>query len=91
MLTEAVACACPEPGKPIHTLPSLFKIHFYNLVVGLVLIIDLITLYDMILINLLTAIGLPPGDSSTVHIYTQTVHRTTQSTHTIHTTTQFTY
>ena len=35
--------------------------------------------YDiMILIYLLTAIGLPPGGSSTVHIYTQTVHRTTQ-------------
>jgi len=26
---------------------------------------------------LLTAIGLTPGGSSTVHIYTQTVHRTT--------------
>jgi len=24
----------------------------------------------------LTAIGLPPGGSSTVHIYTQTIHRT---------------
>jgi len=35
--------------------------------------------YDMIYdIYLLTAIGLPPGGSSTVHIYTQTVHRTTQ-------------
>jgi hypothetical protein len=31
-------------------------------------------LFDVIY---LTAIGLPPGDSSTVHIYTQTVHRTT--------------
>ena len=29
---------------------------------------------------LLTAIGLTPGGSSTVHIYTQTVHRTTQLT-----------
>ena len=29
---------------------------------------------------LLTAIGLTPGDSSTVHIYTQTVHRATQLT-----------
>ena len=29
-------------------------------------------------IYLLTAIGLTPGGSSTVHIYTQTVHRTTQ-------------
>jgi len=33
-------------------------------------------LYDMIC--LLTAIGLPPGGSSTVHIYTQTIYRTTQ-------------
>jgi hypothetical protein len=37
--------------------------------------------YDMIwyMIYLLTASGLPLGGSSTVHIYTQTVHRTTQS------------
>ena len=34
-------------------------------------------IYDMI--HLLTAIGLSPGGSSTVHIYTQTVHRTTQN------------
>ena len=33
-------------------------------------------IYDMI--YLLTAIGLTPGGSSTVHIYTQTIHRTTQ-------------
>ena len=32
------------------------------------------------MINLLTAIVLTPGGSSTVHIYTQTVHRTTQLT-----------
>jgi hypothetical protein len=38
--------------------------------------------------DILTAIGLPPGGSSTVHIYTQTIHRTTQSTQTIHRTTQ---
>jgi hypothetical protein len=31
------------------------------------------------MIYLLTAIGLTPGGSSTVHIYTQTVHRTTQN------------
>jgi len=36
-----------------------------------------IKIYDMI--YLLTAIGLSPGGSSTVHIYTQTVHRTTQN------------
>jgi hypothetical protein len=44
--------------------------------------------YDMI--YLLTAIGLTPSGSSTVHIYTQTIHRTTQSTQTIHRTTQLT-
>jgi hypothetical protein len=38
------------------------------------------------MIFLLTAIGLTPGGSSTVHINTQTVHRTTQLT----STTQFT-
>jgi hypothetical protein len=43
--------------------------------------------YDMIY---LTAVGLPPSGSSTVHIYTQIIHRTTQSTHTIHRTTHFT-
>jgi hypothetical protein len=32
--------------------------------------------YDMT--YLLTAIGLPPGGSSTVHSYTQTIHRTTK-------------
>jgi len=38
----------------------------------------------------LTAVGLSPGGSSTVHIYTQTTHRTTQSTQTTHKTIQFT-
>ena len=30
-------------------------------------------------IHMLTAIGLTPGGSNTIHIYTQTVHRTTQN------------
>jgi len=34
--------------------------------------------YDMI--YLLTAVGLTPDGSSTVHIYTQTIHRTTRFT-----------
>ena len=38
----------------------------------------------------LTAIGLTPGGSSTLHIYTQTIHRTTQSTQTMHRITQIT-
>jgi hypothetical protein len=36
------------------------------------------SLYDMIYLS--TAIGLTPGGSSTVHIYTQTIHRQTQIT-----------
>jgi len=34
----------------------------------------------VLLIYLLTAIGLTPGGSSTVHIYTETIYRTTQLT-----------
>jgi uncharacterized integral membrane protein len=36
--------------------------------------------YGCFMIYLLTAIGLTSGGSSTVHIYTQTIHRTTQLT-----------
>jgi len=39
----------------------------------------MLVLLILILIYLLTAIGLPPGGSSTVHIYAQTIHRTTQN------------
>jgi len=42
------------------------------------------------MIYFLTAIWLTPGGSSTVHIYTQTIHRTTQLTQTIHRTKQLT-
>jgi hypothetical protein len=38
----------------------------------------------------LTAVGLPPGGRSTLHICTQTIHRIAQSTQTMHRTTQFT-
>jgi len=34
----------------------------------------------MMMLYMLIAIGLTPGGSSTVHIYTQTTHRTTQLT-----------
>jgi hypothetical protein len=37
------------------------------------------------MIFLLSEIGLIPGGSSAVQIYTKTIHRTTQSTQTIHT------
>jgi hypothetical protein len=45
--------------------------------------------YDIYMIYLLTAIELTTGGSSTAHIYTQTIYRTTQLT-TIHRTTQLT-
>ena len=48
--------------------------------------------YDMIwydMIYLSTAVGLTPGGTGTAHIYTQTIHRTTQI-QTIHRTTQIT-
>jgi uncharacterized integral membrane protein len=35
--------------------------------------------YTFDMIYLLTAIGLSPGGSSTVHIYTQTIHRMIQN------------
>jgi hypothetical protein len=41
------------------------------------------------MIYFLTAVGLTPGGSNTVHIYTQTVHRKTQSTQKIYKTTQY--
>jgi len=37
-------------------------------------------IFIYIYIYLLTAIGLTPSGSNTVHIYTQTIHRTTQLT-----------
>jgi hypothetical protein len=49
--------------------------------------IDAMLWYDMIY---LTAIDLTLGGSSTVHVYKQTIHRTTQLTQTIHRTTQLT-
>jgi len=39
-----------------------------------------ITVHTGMMIHLLNAIGLPPDGSSTVHIYAQTIHRTTQLT-----------
>jgi hypothetical protein len=41
---------------------------------------DSVFILILLLIYLLTATGLTPSGSSTVHIYTQTVHRTTQLT-----------
>jgi hypothetical protein len=50
-------------------------------------------IYDMIYdirydIYLLTAVVLPPGGSSTLHVHTQTIHRTTQLATKTHLTTE---
>ena len=72
--------------EPIHPLTQhLRSISLLSIYLPLGFLSDMI--YDMIY---LTAIGLTPGGSSTVHIYTQTIQRTTQSTQTIKRTTQFT-
>jgi hypothetical protein len=56
------------------------------------LIANTLSLVVFIAISLpyFNAIGLTPSGSNTVHIYTQTIHRTTQSTQTKHRTTQLT-
>jgi len=54
------------------------------------LVLCFVTCYISTDMIYLTAIELPPGGSSTVHIYTQRVQRTTQSTQAIHRTTHFT-
>ena len=56
---------------------------FYSSVPTRIFIGQRIVIYDIIYIYIymiysLTAIGLTPGGSSAVHIYTQTIHRTTQ-------------
>jgi len=47
-------------------------------------------IYDIYGMIYLIAIGLTSGGNITVHIYTQTIHRTTQLIQTIHITIQFT-
>ena len=51
---------------------AVFKWQVINLRICCIWLVDSVE-------RLLNAIGLPPGGSSTVHIYTQTVHRTTQN------------
>jgi len=43
-------------------------------------VLQILTFDIDILIYLLTSVGLTPDGRSTVHIYTQTIHRTTQLT-----------
>ena len=75
------------PGEKPAQLPIFFVItlSYSNMIYDMIwydmIWYDMIW-YDMIwydMIYLLTAIGLSPGGSSTVHIYTQTIHRTIQN------------
>jgi hypothetical protein len=55
-----------NPSEPLNAALSNYDPRF-----------ERVMIYDMI--YLFNAIGLPPGGSSTVQIYTQTIHRTTQN------------
>ena len=58
------------PSTPLHNAEEMNFHRFFTW-----------NLYSiLILIYSLTAIGLSPGGSSTLHVYTQTIHRTTQIT-----------
>jgi hypothetical protein len=52
--------------------PAKTIVSFHSMVKNFTYLVYMIYMY------LLTAIGLTPGGSSTVHIYTQTIRRTTQ-------------
>ena len=82
---SGIVSLCKQPyGAPLSTvalygslrrvmIPDAVTIQFNLLRMSIVLFETLILIY------LLTAIGLSPGGSSIVHIYTQTIHRTTQN------------
>ena len=71
---------------------QIWRIYMFNIHMCLITVLwylfDIMNRYGMI--YLLTAVWLTPGGSSTVHIYKQTMHRTTQSTKTIYWTRHFT-
>jgi hypothetical protein len=53
---------------------------WYDILYDIIYIICFMIWYEMIYDMIyLTAIGLPPGGSSTVHSYTQTIHKTTKN------------
>jgi hypothetical protein len=66
------------PSKPCNVLPNTWSLEYSFIVLVLFpwTVQSRSLWYDMI--YLLLAIGLPPGSSSTLHIYTQTIHRSTQ-------------
>jgi len=71
-----------EPSGPLQackvTVLPLYDMMIYDMIRNNMIRYDTIQ-YDP-MIYLLNAIGLTPGGSITVHIYTQTIHRTTQIT-----------
>ena len=72
MLREPTKCALFLINVSIQFLVS--SIHISNIMCSVIRQ----TICIIYIMYLLTAIGFPPGGSSTVHIYTQTIHRTTQ-------------
>jgi len=86
--------AVPQQYVPLylpvseHNLPGIYTELFASdqdrdslNIYGFIQVLAQTTASDILIFNsiyLLTAIGLSPGGSSTVHIYTQTINRTTQ-------------
>ena len=66
-----------EPERRIFTPARNWCDIWYDMIYDMIYDMMYDMIYDMI--YLLNAIGLSPGGSSTVHIYTQTVHRMTQN------------
>jgi len=61
-------------------MQKALHVDFDNSVIVQLRSIFLFNFFNVIWIYLLFAIGLTPGGSSTVHIYTQTIYKTTLST-----------
>jgi hypothetical protein len=66
------------PNPCVEELESTKNILFVFLYDSLVMVVEGTETRGWILIYLSTAIGLTPGGSGTVDIYTKTIHRTTQ-------------
>jgi len=82
----SISCVCvyvvSVAGRSVDrptSLQQIQHIHIHTICCRITGTYNKVFILILILIYLLTAIGLSPSGSSTVHIYTQTVHRTTQN------------
>jgi hypothetical protein len=69
----------PDLEVPINIISLTILRKSYETCSSLLLLLLLLLL---VVVVVLTAIGLTPGGSSTIHIYTQTVHKIQRTEHT---------